>query len=148
MMLEIARFSDDETPVSLQDIASWTGISRRYLEQLTIPLKAAQLLRGHSGRGGGYSLTRQPAAIKVGEVLAAAMGPLSLVECVATEGICGRAGACECRVLWSLLTERMRDVLDEYSLADLADPSWLDRVGGELRTRRKRHATGKKEVRP
>lgn len=146
-MLEIARFSDEETPVSLQDIAAWTGISRRYLEQLIIPLKAAQLLRGRSGRGGGYSLTRQPADIRIGDVLAAARGPLSLVECVDEEHACGRAGTCECRVLWSLLTARVREVLDEYSLADLADPTWLARGAAEVRTQRRKHGAAKREVR-
>ena len=34
MMLEIARLSDEERPTQLSEIASWTGISRRYLEQL------------------------------------------------------------------------------------------------------------------
>jgi Rrf2 family iron-sulfur cluster assembly transcriptional regulator len=148
LMLEIARFSDDETPVNLQEIAAWTGISRRYLEQLIIPLKAAKLVRGHSGRGGGYSLTCQPGEIKVGAVLAAAMGPLSLVECVDAEHACGRADACECRLLWTLVTDRVRDVLDEYSLADLADPAWLARIGGEIRTRRRKHAGTRREVRP
>ncbi|MBI5477527.1 MAG: Rrf2 family transcriptional regulator [Deltaproteobacteria bacterium] len=146
MMLEIARFSDDETPISLQDVATWTGISRRYLEQLIIPLKAARLLRGRSGRAGGYSLTRQPAEIKVGEVLAAAMGPLSLVECVDQERVCGRTGTCECRQLWILLSDRVRDMLDEYSLADLADPTWLARTSRRINTRRQQRANPRNEV--
>ena len=145
LMLELARLGADETPVSLQELAAWTGISRRYLEQLIIPLRAALLLRGHAGRSGGYSLTRQPAEVTVGEVLAAATGPLSLVQCIDREETCSRSTACECRVLWTLLTERMRAVLDEYSLADLADPRWLARVG-RTPARRSRPVRPRSEV--
>jgi len=127
-MLEVARFSTPEEPASLKELAIWTGISRRYLEQLVIPLRRAGLLAGRSGRSGGYVLARDPAAIRVGEILGAAMGPLRIVHCVDDAGSCGRSRGCECRLLWVLLNGRMREVLDEFSLGDLADPAWRSRV--------------------
>ena len=139
-MLEIARFSEPGTPVSLAELAAWTGITRRYLEQLVIPMRRAGLLRGRAGRRGGYSLTRDAADIRVGEVLAAAMGPITLVDCVAAEGACARAPRCECRPLWLLLNDRVRDLLDEHSLADLADPAWHRRARVEIERRRARRA--------
>jgi Rrf2 family protein len=140
-MLELARLSDAEAPVPVQELATWTGISRRYLEQLMIPLRRAGLVRGRSGRAGGYALTRDPASIRVGDVLASAIGPVTLVKCVDHEGACARAERCECRLVWTLLNDRVRDVLDEYSLADLADPGWRSRMQAELQRRRAARAS-------
>ena len=53
-MLTIYRLAErDGRPVSLQRVSEKTGISRRYLEQLVMPLKKARLLRAFSGRRGG-----------------------------------------------------------------------------------------------
>lgn len=125
LMLEISRFSDGESPVSLQDVATWTGVSRRYLEQLIIPLKNGGLVKAKPGRSGGYCLTRDPATIRLGDIIGAATGPVALAECVDESAVCKRSARCECRNVWVLLTHRIREVLDEYSLADLTDPAKL-----------------------
>ena len=144
LMLEIARLGDAEAPASLAEIAAWTGISRRYLEQLVIPLRRAGLVKGRSGRAGGYCLARDPAEITVGDIIAAARGPVSLVRCVDDEGACARSGGCECRLMWMLLTLGVRDVLDECTLADLGDPGWRRRVAAVVAARRGRRAAGKR----
>jgi Rrf2 family protein len=143
-MLEIARLGDPEAPLSLAEVATWTGISRRYLEQLAIPLRRAGLLKGRSGRAGGYCLARDPAEISVGDIIAAAMGPVSLVKCVDTEGACARSNKCECRLMWALLTLGVRDVLDECSLANLGDPGWQRRMAAVVAARRARRGAGKR----
>ncbi|MBI4832862.1 MAG: Rrf2 family transcriptional regulator [Candidatus Lindowbacteria bacterium] len=81
-MIQIARSSHDGKPVNLSDIAAKTSLSRRYLEQLVIPLKNASLLKGMSGKEGGYVLARPPEKIKVGDIIQAAIGPINIVQCV------------------------------------------------------------------
>ncbi|MBI5526303.1 MAG: Rrf2 family transcriptional regulator [Deltaproteobacteria bacterium] len=76
-MLEIAKHSDGITPVSLSLAAKTGGMPRRYLEQLAIGLKSAGLVRGVSGKVGGYHLTRPPAEIRIGDIVQAAIGPVS-----------------------------------------------------------------------
>jgi len=145
LMMEIARFSDEDVPVGLQDVATWTGLSRRYLEQLVIPLRGAGLLRAKPGRKGGYSLNRDPASIPLGEILTAASGPFTLVECTDDAGTCKRSGRCECRLLWVLLTRRIREVLDEYSLADLVDPAWRAAVSARIEKPERRRSTRRED---
>ena len=113
-------------------IARETNISKSYLEQLAIPLKSAGLLHGRTGRAGGYTLARPAADIRVLEIVEAAIGPIDLVECVGDPDICLRASDCETRLIWALITSRTRAMLDEYSLADLTDPQYLQSIREQI----------------
>ena len=133
LMMGIGRLADRSTkPVSLKDVSHHSGISRRYLDQLVVALKNADLLRGRSGRGGGYTLGRPAAEIKVGEIIGAAIGPIAISECVDKPDVCMQSDFCQCRLLWVLINHRITDVLNEFSLADLLDHDWPSKVRGEL----------------
>src|SRR5438552_4239125 len=60
-MVEIARWYG-ERPVHATEIAQRQGIPEPYLEQLLLALRRAALVRSYRGPGGGYTLTRPPAA--------------------------------------------------------------------------------------
>jgi Rrf2 family protein len=128
MMLEIARAGTDGAPVSMTAVARSTDVSKSYLEQLAVPLKAARLLKGRPGRAGGYTLARSAADIRIREIVEATLGPIDLVECVGNPDHCLRAGECETRLIWALLTHRVRAMLDDYSLADLTNPDYLQDI--------------------
>jgi len=119
-MVAIHRLSENGQPVSLERVARRTRVSRRYLEQLAIQLKQADLIRGVSGRGGGYVITQDPAAINLGEIVEATIGPINVVECVMDPDICMLSDTCECRTLYCLLNDRIRGVFRQFTLADLA----------------------------
>lgn len=131
-MIAIARLSDEDAPVSLKRVAESTGVSRRYLEQLALPLKAAGLLHSVSGRHGGYLLARNAEAIRLREIVEATIGPISIVDCVADPDLCERADSCENRLIYLLINDRICKVLDEYKLADLADFDRLTRLCSAL----------------
>ena len=120
MLIEIDRLSDGGKAVSLKDVATRTRISRRYLEQLAIGLKNGSLIHGLSGRGGGYRLARPAGQITVGQIFEAAIGPINIVDCVRHPTSCLAADVCGCRSIYQLLNNRITDVLDEFTLADLA----------------------------
>jgi Rrf2 family protein len=120
MMLDIARFGSEESPVSLSTVAERGDISRGYLEQLALGLRNANLLKAVAGRYGGYRLARPASEITLGRIIEAAIGPINLVECVANPDDCLRSEGCECRQLYALINRRITEVLDEYTLADLA----------------------------
>ncbi len=123
MMLDIARNCDGATPVSLAQISERTGISRGYLEQLALALRTARLVRGVSGRYGGYLLAKPSEEITIGQILQATLGPICVVDCIEEAELCPRSEYCECRVVYSLINKKIADVLEEYTLADLAEPS-------------------------
>lgn len=125
MMLDLARHGGLERPISLAAVAERTDISRGYLEQLAMALRKARLVRGVAGRYGGYRLTQSPDWITVGQIVEAATGPVCVVDCVEDPVSCPRAEDCECRLVYAMVNERIAEVLREYTLADLLDPSWV-----------------------
>lgn len=120
MMVEIARHARAGDPVSLADVADRTEISRRYLDQLAVGLKNATLIRGIAGKGGGYALVKPAEEVKIGQVIEAAIGPINIVACVGRPDTCAKADRCECRWIYKLINDRITEVLNEITLADLA----------------------------
>lgn len=132
-MIAITRMTDGKRPVSVSRIAEKTRLSRRYLEQLAVTLKNNTLLRSISGRGGGYLLARKPEEIKIGQIIEAAIGPISIVECVKYPDACLQSDLCECRLLYRLINSRIEDAFNEYSLADMADGNnWRERIEKQM----------------
>lgn len=119
-MIVISRLSQDGQPVSLERVARLTRTSRGYLEQLARKLKRASLVRGIAGRHGGYVLGRAPEEINLGHIVEAAIGPINVVKCVLEPNTCTISDCCECREVYCLLNEGIRQVLQRVSLADLA----------------------------
>ncbi len=125
MMLDVARHGGEDTPVSLASVSERTGISHGYLEQVALALKSAVLVRGVAGRHGGYKLARPAREISIRQIIEATIGPICVVDCIDEPEACLRAEFCECRLVYALINQRIGEVLDEFSLGDLANPHWL-----------------------
>src|SRR5512139_3744512 len=80
VLLELS-LAEGPTALSVHDLAARTGISAKYLEQIMMPLRAAQLVRSHRGVNGGYELARHPDDVTVGEVIRVMDGPLAPSPC-------------------------------------------------------------------
>lgn len=132
MMLDIARHADNGSPVSLSSVSERTGISHGYLEQLAPALRAARLVKSVAGRHGGYRLASPPSKITIGQVIESSIGPVCVVDCVEEPDSCLRAEYCECRIIYALINQRIAQVLEEFTLADLLDPSWTREKSIEL----------------
>jgi len=132
MMLDLAKNHGEDKPVSLTAIARRTGLSRGYLEQLALALRMAKLLRGVSGRSGGYRLARPANQISIGEIIEATIGPVCLVDCLDDPESCVKSAACECRMVYALINNRIIEVLRSFTLADLVDPRGIGSVSREL----------------
>jgi Rrf2 family protein len=130
MMLDVTRHGGDVTPVSLASVAERTGISHGYLEQVALALRSARLVRGVAGRHGGYTLAMPARDISIRKIIEASIGPICVVDCIDEPEACLRAEFCECRLVYALINQRIGEVLDEFSLADLADPKWLHETAG------------------
>jgi len=131
-MLELARLGKDNGPINLNVISQKTSISRRYLEQVLIPLKNANLVKGVSGKNGGYLLAKAPDEIKVGDIIETAIGKINIVDCVNDPDSCPKAELCECRSLYQMINNKIVDAINEFTLADLSDKRQMERLGEEL----------------
>ena len=129
MMLDIARHGGHGSPVSLASVSERTGISHGYLEQVALALRGARLVKGVAGRHGGYTLSSPAEDITIRQIIEATIGPVNVVDCIEEPEACSRADYCECRVVYALINLRIGEVLEEFSLADLADPSWMKETG-------------------
>jgi len=108
-------------PVSLRAIAERQEISEHYLEQLIAGLRKAGLVSSVRGAQGGYILARDPADIKVGDIVRVLEGPIAPVECVNDNETdhCLRSEFCITRGVWEKVKDSIEDVLDSISLADM-----------------------------
>ncbi len=131
-MVTISRMSTKGRPVSLEQVANQTGLSKRYLEQLAIALKKHGLLKGISGRGGGYLLGAEPKEIPLCQIVEATIGPINVVECVRQPEQCPKSARCENRLIYMLINRSITDVLNRYTLADLSDNERLSEIVSEL----------------
>lgn len=117
-MLELA-LSIAKGPVYLRNIAREEEISEKYLSLIIIPLKAAGLVNATRGARGGYTLSRQPSAITLKEIVDVLEGDTCLVDCVKNPGACPRSNICASRDLWSEVSHRISDTLGSITLEDL-----------------------------
>jgi len=121
-MVDLALHTD-EGPVSRRDIAMRQGISADYVAQLFRRLRAAGLVEGVRGPGGGYTLARDATTIRVGDVVRVVEGPIGVADCVVPGGdlTCCRVEECVTRAVWQRVSQAMEQVLDEITLAELRD---------------------------
>ncbi len=105
---------------SLRDVGAEQDIPESFLAKIFQRLVHAGLVASQRGAHGGFSLARPPAAITVREVVEAVDGPIALNGCVLWPEDCRRSGDCRMHEVWLLAQERMMDVLEEVTLAELA----------------------------
>jgi Rrf2 family protein len=119
--LACAYSSDGGKYLQAKDIASRHFLSKLYVEQILNMLKRSKLVKAIRGPHGGYSLVRPPKKIKIGEILEATEGPISLVHCITKNGsdICRLSLKCKTKKFWSKLNGVIQGVLDNTTLEDL-----------------------------
>ena len=110
-----------EGPISLKSIAERQDLSEHYLEQLIASLRKAGLVKSVRGAQGGYTLSKGPDEIKVGDIIRVLEGPIAPVECVTEKGPenCMKAEFCITRSVWERVRVSIEDVLDSITLADM-----------------------------
>ncbi len=114
---------DADGPTSVRDIAERTALPQPYLEQILLALKGAGLVKSKRGVGGGYVLARDPADIRISEILSAVDGPITLGDFGEphADGACDHEGQCVLLSIWKQTGDTMRRHLEGYTLAGIAD---------------------------
>ena len=101
------------------EIAKRQNISQKYLEQILLLLRRANLIDSARGKNGGYSLTRPPSGIRLAEILNALDSTL-LSDASALDSEDGiRMNLKVC--LWDQLNRLMREYTDSLTLAELLE---------------------------
>ena len=72
----------NEGPVLISEIARKKRIPLKFLENILLELKKADILDSKKGKGGGYFLKKSPEKIKVATVIRLVNGPIAMLPCV------------------------------------------------------------------
>ena len=111
-----------ERLVPAREISEAWSVPFKYLEQILKTLKESGIVEGRVGAGGGYRLTRAPSLITAGEVVRLLDGRLAPVGCVSTFDYepCQFEPICGLKTLWSRTRAAVLGVLDQTTIADIA----------------------------
>ena len=100
-------------------IARSQGIPLKFLENILVDLRHADLVHAQRGAEGGYRLAREPEAITLGEVIRAVEGPLASVRGEPPERMAYEGSSENLRKVWVAVRASLRSVLDDLTLADV-----------------------------
>ncbi len=119
LMLDLAE-QNSSTPVPLDAIATRQDISKKYLESIVKVLVEGKLVKGTSGKGGGYLLTRKPEEYTILEILSLSEGSLATVACL-EEGSeqCPRLDSCKTIGMWKGYNDLIRNYFSNITIKDL-----------------------------
>ncbi len=110
--------------LAIGTIAGRTRIPEKFLEQILLALRNADILKSRRGIEGGYGLNRAPADIRLGEVIRLIEGTFAPVPCAgvpwgdAVECTCPDPETCAVRIVMSRLHAAASAVLDGLTLQD------------------------------
>lgn len=121
-MLDLAIHSK-ETHVALFSIAERQDVSENYLEQVFATLRKAGLVKSIKGAQGGYVLADQPANIRIGTILRALEGDLSITDTsgAAEDPAEDSIQYCIQVNVWDRINESINNLVDAMTLEDLVD---------------------------
>lgn len=136
-LVELAiDYGRGNTVTLINDVARRKGIPQKYLEQILLSLKNAGMLVSKRGVGGGYSLSRPPENINLGEIFRAVEGSLTPAICVSTDASakCPEQDACGLYDVMLEVKNATSGILDNTSLKDVARRATelADRKNGAL----------------
>jgi Rrf2 family protein len=125
-------FHNDGRPTQIKDISSRQAIPARFLEQIFQDLKRAGLVGAKRGPRGGYHLARPAYDIRIGDVVRALEGPITITgreEEPKTSAVDGKDVT---DAVFRELSRRIEGCFDGVTIADMC------RRGDELGLRKVR----------
>lgn len=125
VLVELAA-SEGPQALSVHELARRTGISGKYLEQIMMRLRTANLVRSRRGASGGYELAKEANEITIGDVIRLMDGPLAPSPCASQSAHvpcpayrCPSEESCVLRGLWLDVRDAISGVLDGTTFAEL-----------------------------
>ncbi|MBN2541337.1 Rrf2 family transcriptional regulator [bacterium] len=121
LLIDLGLHSEGSDPIPLRSIGYRQKISRKYLEQILIPLLEHDIVRSVRGVKGGYLLARSASEISVVSIFEALGEKPALCDCIDHPEICRNARNCVTRMLWIELGDLISHKLASISLQELID---------------------------
>lgn len=111
------------TAFSTADLAAEFGLSRNHLTKIMQQLARGGIVETRRGGGGGAVLRKEPAEIRLGDVVRLLEDGQALVECFGrTGGDCTIEGCCRLKARLRHAEARFLEDLNRSTLGDIALP--------------------------
>ena len=72
----------NEGPILISDIAAEKKIPIKFLENILLELKKAEILDSKKGKGGGYFFNADPSKVSLATIIRLVNGPIAMIPCV------------------------------------------------------------------
>jgi Rrf2 family protein len=105
--------------VKAERLATAQAIPLKFLENILLELRRAEIVASQRGAEGGYRLAKPPGEVSLADVIRAVEGPIATVRGARPEDAEYTGAAIALRDVWIELRTSMRGVLETTSLADL-----------------------------
>ncbi|WP_369049520.1 Rrf2 family transcriptional regulator [Tenacibaculum sp. UWU-22] len=112
------------TKVQIATISENENISRKFLESILLTLRKSGFLGAQKGKGGGYYMLKDPADIKMTEVMRTLEGPIALLPCVSLNfyekcNDCNDEATCSAHKLMVQVRDNTLLIFRNNTLADI-----------------------------
>ena len=114
-----------EGPILISEISEKKKIPLKFLENILLELKKAEILDSKKGKGGGYFFRENPGNVKLAKIIRLVNGPIAMLPCISLNFYekCEDCNEDHCG-LHDVLIE-VRDaslkILEEKTILDLVD---------------------------
>jgi Rrf2 family protein len=123
IVLNLARHAGQGLgPVAARELAEVERLPGDYVEQILLRLRRAGIVQSVRGARGGYLLAREASTISVRDVMTASEHQTFELNCDAhpvDAERCAPGSTCSIRPVWLALQQRVDDLLEGISVADL-----------------------------
>lgn len=116
-------------PVKVDRVAQVQGISVKFLENILVELRHANVVQSQRGTEGGYRLARPAEEITLADIIRAIDGPLANVRGVRPEHLEYPGAAGRLQDVWIAVRANLRAVLEAVTVADLVHGTLPETIG-------------------
>ena len=115
----------EEGPILISEISRKKKIPLKFLENILLELKRAEILDSKKGKGGGYFLKKDPAKVKLATIIRLVNGPISMLPCVSLYFYekCSNCDEKQCGLheIMVKVRDATLSIVERKTLQDLAD---------------------------
>jgi Rrf2 family cysteine metabolism transcriptional repressor len=117
-LMELAIHKNSAEPVHVRNIAERHSVPPRFLVQILLQLKSADIVESTRGAAGGYRLKKRPEEITLGQVMNIIDAPVNSMKRMLNQTANGDAATILGNI-WNAAEKCRQDFLNNITFADL-----------------------------
>jgi Rrf2 family protein len=107
--------------ISISQVSKEEDISNKYLEQIISSFVKAGIIKGSRGKGGGYSIIKDPKNLTVYDIACSLGEDFTFINCVRNRNSCKNQPDCGANDLWSEMSNAVTEIFKKHTLFELVE---------------------------